>query len=75
LKFAQRPAGEGDAVRVVHEPIKDGVAKRRVADEVVPVLDRDLTRNERRASPAAVFNEFEQIPSFPIAEGREALII
>jgi hypothetical protein len=36
--FSQR-AAEGDAVRMMNEPIEDGIAKRGVADEVVPVLN------------------------------------
>jgi hypothetical protein len=38
--LAQRLALEGEAVGVVDQAVEDGVSQRRVADEVVPVLDR-----------------------------------
>ena len=38
--FAQRLAFEGDAVGAVDQAIEDGVGECRVADDVVPVLDR-----------------------------------
>lgn len=62
-------------MRVMHEAIEDGIGKRGVADEVVPVLDGDLTRDERRASPAPIFDQFEQIAAFAIAQRRQAPVV
>ena len=44
VRFASthRVTGEGDTVGVVNEPVEDGVGIGRVADHVVPALDRDL---------------------------------
>ena|GEM_PF-3015535 len=36
---AERAAGEGDPVRVVHEAVEDGIANRGVPDTRVPVFD------------------------------------
>ena len=49
-QLPKRAAGEGDAVRVMHEPIEDCIAKRGVPDQVVPVDDHtwQVTRVARR---------------------------
>lgn len=57
------------------EPIEDGVAKRGVADELVPVVDRHLAGDERGAPSAAIFDHFEQITALAIAEWSQAPII
>lgn len=72
---AQRAAGERDAVRVVHEPIEDRVPKRGVADQLVPEFDRDLTRDERRASARSIFDDFQEIAAFAIAQGGQAPVL
>jgi hypothetical protein len=61
VELAQRAAGERDAVGVVHEAIEDRVAKRRVADQVVPVIDRDLARQQRGTSAGAILNDLENL--------------
>ena len=43
---------------VVDEPVEDGVAKRRVADELVPVFDRDLTGHQRGPTPSTFLDDF-----------------
>jgi hypothetical protein len=45
-------------VRVMDEPIEDGVAKRRVADELVPVFDRDLTGHQRGPTASCLRSDF-----------------
>ena len=57
------------------EPIEDRVAKRGVADEIVPVLHGDLARDERSASAGTILNEFEQIPALAVSEGRDPPVI
>lgn len=38
--FAQAFALEGEAVRIVYEPIEDRVGDGRIGDRLVPVIDR-----------------------------------
>ncbi len=62
-------------MRVVHEPIEDGITKRGVADHLVPVLDRDLTRDERGPPPGAIFDDLEEIAPLAVAEGGQAPVV
>ena len=45
--LAQAFSGEGQTVGVVDEPVPDGVGQCRVADGLVPVLDRELAGDDR----------------------------
>ena len=51
VELSQGASGQGDAVRVMDEPVQNRVTKRGVADQVMPVLDRDLARDERGVRP------------------------
>ena len=50
-------------MRVVDEPVENGVGKRRIAYRGMPALDRNLTRDDCRAQSVAIIEDFEQIPS------------
>ncbi len=66
---------ELDAVGVVHEPLADGVGKRRVADDGVPVLGLELAGDDGRARVVAVIEQFEQILAVLRGEGLEAKVV
>jgi hypothetical protein len=59
----------------VHQPIEDRVAKRGVADKLVPVVHRELAGAERGAAAAPVFDDFEETTAFPIAERGQSAVI
>jgi hypothetical protein len=59
--FAQAFAFEFDAVRVVHDPIENGVGQCRIADDLVPAVGRHLAGDNQRAGIVAVFNDFQRI--------------
>ena len=42
------------------EPVQNGVCQCRVADGLVPKLDRELAGDDRGASPVAVFTAVRQ---------------
>jgi hypothetical protein len=52
---------EFDPVRVVDDPVEDGVGQRRVADDLVPVVDRQLAGDDQRAGAVAVLDDLQQI--------------
>ena len=58
---AQGLAVEFQAVRVVHEAVEDRVGDGRVDDQVVPVSDRDLVGQNRRAAAVAVVDDLKEI--------------
>ena len=60
---------------VMHEPIENRITKRGVADQVVPVIDRDLAGHQGRATARAVLHDLEEIAPFAIPQRREAPVI
>jgi hypothetical protein len=54
-------------VRMVDQPVEDGIAKRGVPDARVPVLDRELAGDERGAASDAILDQFQEIAAFPVA--------
>ncbi len=59
--LAQAFALEFDPVRVVDDPIQDGIGQRRIADDLVPAVDRHLAGDDQRAGVVAVLDDFQQI--------------
>ena len=47
---------------IVDEPVENGVGECRIADGLVPVIDRQLAGDDCRATTVAVFEDFQQIP-------------
>ena len=45
----------------MNQTIQDGVSQRRIGHRLMPVLHRQLTRDDRRAPIMAVIDHFEQI--------------
>ena len=62
-------------MRVVHEPIEDGVGIGRIADYLVPFVDRDLAGQDGRAAAVAFFEDFVEIAAGAGIERIEAPII
>ena len=63
-RVVQPPHGstlEGDAMSVVEEAVEDGVSEGGVADDIVPVLDGELGREDGAAAGVAIVEDFEQI--------------
>jgi hypothetical protein len=59
--LAQAVAFKLDAVGVVDNAVEDGVGQRRVADDLVPALDRQLAGDQQRADVVAVLDDLQQI--------------
>ena len=72
---AQAVAGEIDAVGVVDEAIEDGVGVGRIADQLVPFVDRDLAGDDGRAAAVAFFEDFEQVVAGGGVERLEAPVV
>ena len=54
-------------MRVMHEPIEDGVPKGGVTHEVMPVVDGDLAGDERSPATDTVFDKLQEVAAFAIA--------
>ena len=50
-----------ELVGAVHEPVEDGVGEGRIAEVVVPMLNRKLAGDERGAGADTIVEQFEQV--------------
>ena len=57
---------------VAHQPVEDGIAKRGVPDAGVPVVDGQLTGDQRGAAPDPILDAFEEITPFAVAGARRS---
>ena len=60
---------------VVDEAVEDGVGEGRIADDLVPVLDRHLAGDDGGGAPVAVVDDLEQVAALLAGERREAPIV
>ena len=60
---------------MVYEPIEDSVAKGGVADDIVPVLDGELTGDEGCSTRVAVLEDFEEVSAFDLIERLESEVV
>jgi hypothetical protein len=60
---------------VVDEAIEDRVAERRIADDLVPVVEGELTRHERGAPAVAVLEYFQKITPLGVPERGKAEVV
>ena len=73
--LSHRFAFKTELVRAVHKSIQNGVGKRRIADVVVPVIDRKLAGDQCGASADAVIEQFEQIRALTRTHGRDREVV
>ena len=59
--FSHALALECQPVRVVHEPIEDGVGDGRIGDCLVPVIDRQLAGHNCRAAIVPILDNFQDV--------------
>ncbi len=53
---------------MVDQPVEDGIANRGVADHFMLVIDVELAGDQGGPAADAVFDHFQEIPPFPVAE-------
>ena len=60
---------ERDLIGVVHEPVKNGVCQRRIADGRMPVVDRELAGHEGGPPPVPIIEQLQQIAAVLVGQG------
>ena len=60
---------------VVEEAVEDGVAEGGIADDIVPVVDRDLAAEQGAAPGVAVVEDLEQVVAPLTGERGEAPVV
>jgi hypothetical protein len=59
----------------VDQAIEDGIGKSRIADDLVPVLDRQLAGDDGRATPKPIFQNLQHLSALLGNHGRKTPII
>ena len=59
LPFAHGVSLQGNVVRVVNQPVKDGIGQGGLPNRLMPVLDRQLAGDDRRSAVMAIFEQFQ----------------
>src|SRR6516165_11974086 len=67
--FAGRVALQFDLVRIMDQPVKNAVGQGRVADLLMPALDRDLAGEDRRVQLVAIFANLQEVASLRFRQG------
>ena len=52
---------EGEPVGIVHQAIEDSVSDGGIADDLVPVLDRELACHDGGAAAVAVLHDLQEV--------------
>ena len=73
--FAHAVTLEREAVSVVDQAIEDSVGDGRISDDLVPLVDRHLTRDYGRTALMAVIDHFEEIATLVAGERGESPVI
>jgi hypothetical protein len=62
-------------VSIVNEAIQDCVTEGGIADDLVPVVHRDLACDDNRCATMAIIEDLEEVAPFGRIENRQAPII
>jgi hypothetical protein len=62
------------AVRVVNDPVEDGIGESGLADQVVPAVDRDLAGDQGGAAAIAILDDFQHVVALLGPERLEAQV-
>ena len=66
--FAHAFSLDVQAMGVVDEAVEDGVGERGIADDLVPLLDRNLAGDQDRGALMAILEDFEEVALFGLGE-------
>ena len=57
------------------EAVADGIGEGGVGQVVVPLLGRELARDDRRSGTVSVFEDLEEVPAFTIGERGDGEVV
>jgi len=75
VSFSHGISFRGDFVGVVDQTVQDGACKGGVADEVMPVFDRELADDHCGSRVIPIFCDFEEIVTVFVVERDEAPVV
>ena len=59
--FTEALALEREPVSVVHQPIENGIGEGRIADDLVPMFDRELAGHHGRAAAVPILHDLQEV--------------
>ena len=59
--FPEAVTAEFEAIGIVDKPVQDGVGQGRIADDLVPTLDRHLAGDHDGAGVVAILDDLQQV--------------
>ena len=59
----------------MNQTVQDGIGQRWISDEIMPVVDGELTGDEGRLQSVPVIEDFEQISSMFVFEGGSTEVV
>jgi len=62
-------------VRLIHQAVEDRVGERLIADRDMPVLDRQLTGDDRRARTVAVVEDLQEVATALVGQWRQPPLV
>jgi hypothetical protein len=75
IELAHAFSFQDEAVGIVDEAVEDGIGQGRVADDVMPVLDRNLAGDDGRRAAVSIVDDFEEIAALLDGHGREPPVV
>jgi hypothetical protein len=73
--LAHRFAAQLDPVGARHNPVDGCIGDARIADQIVPSLDRKLAGQNRRPSSMTILDYFEKVPPLTVVQRHQPPII
>jgi hypothetical protein len=73
--FSHAFSGELKTVSVVNQAVQDRVTEGGIADDLVPVFDRDLACDDNRCATMAIIENLEEVAPFGRIENRQVPVI
>jgi hypothetical protein len=73
--FPHRISFELNPVSIVDEPIEDGVGESRIAEVIMPEIDRELAGDEGGGGSVSILDHFEQVSAFGIGRRGQAQVV
>ena len=60
---------------VVHQPIKNGIGEGRIADDLVPMLDRKLAGDHGRSAPVPILHDLQEVAPLLGGDGSKSPVV
>ena len=60
---------------MMQQAVADGIRQGRFADRLVPRVDRELPRDQRRSALTPILDDLQEVTPLGVREGRQQLVV